>query len=85
MPALWRLVHDRESEVRRIVAERLPAPLLEVFVDDPDLLVRWEVAARANGAVLERLVCDPEAEIRARAGERLGRLRSDAETEAEHG
>ena len=71
MPALWRMVEDHEPEVRRIVAERLPTPLLDCFVNDADLLVRWEAAARALGPVLERLAHDPEAEIRERAQARL--------------
>ena len=75
MPALQRMTGDCESEVRRIVAERLPASLLDVFVDDPDLLVRWEVAGRALSPLLETLTSDPEPEIRQRARARLSKRR----------
>jgi hypothetical protein len=74
MPALWRLSADTEAEVRRIVAERLPAPLLSVFADDADLLVRWHAAGRADIDLLRRLAHDTEADIRERAEQRLAEL-----------
>jgi len=76
------MVDDSEAEVRRIVAERLPAPLLAALVDDPDLLVRWQAAGRALGAVLARFAQDPEADVRERAEQRRAELQAAAPPDA---
>jgi len=74
MPALWRLVEDPAPEVRRLVAQRLPAPLLTSLATDADWLVRWEAAGRAIGHVLEGLARDAEPEVRERALARQAQL-----------
>jgi hypothetical protein len=71
MPALLRMAADEAYEVRRIVAQRLPAPLLGCLAQDSDLLVRWEVTQRAQPELLQALLADPDEEIRAAARQRL--------------
>ncbi|HEY9237625.1 MAG TPA: hypothetical protein VIP10_02190, partial [Burkholderiaceae bacterium] len=57
-------------EVRRIVAERLPAALLSRLAADSDWRVRWEVAQRADAAVLAQLQDDEDPEVRRAVRER---------------
>jgi hypothetical protein len=68
---------------------RLPAPLLDAFVADPDLLVRWQAASRAIGHALARFAADAEPEIRERAQARLAelqrRISPDHEARQDHG
>ncbi|TDY17204.1 LRV iron-sulfur cluster protein [Paraburkholderia sp. BL6665CI2N2] len=59
-----------EVEVRRSVAERLPATLLSRLAFDRDWRVRWQVARRAAGEIVASLMDDADEEVRALARRR---------------
>jgi hypothetical protein len=65
--------------VRRVLAQRVPVPLLGVLATDEDWTVRWEVAGRATGATLTALLQDGEPEVSERA-----RARCSEPTPIEH-
>jgi hypothetical protein len=68
------MADDAEPEVRRIVAERLPAGLLKRLALDADWRVRFEVAQRADVVTLHSMRNDDEADIRQTVLQRLKAL-----------
>jgi hypothetical protein len=65
------MINDDAPEVRRIIAERLPASDLAVLRGDHDWLVRYAVAERIAITDLGCLLNDPEPDVQAIARERL--------------
>jgi len=51
---------DQDLEVRRLVVERMPAPMLVIMLNDPEWLIRY-------------LAADPDSEVRSLVRERLGK------------